>query len=367
VKKDKLIYLDNAATTFPPTAVIKAVAKAMEKNPANPAAAYALSGEARGEIRRVKTLLADIIGAMPQEIYFTSGGTESNNWAVLQAAGQTAVISAAEHASVIRAAENLGCKITFVNTESNGIILPDKITAAIRPDTALVSVQLVNNETGIIQPIEKIGDILRKRKILFHCDAVAAMGHIPIDVKKLGVDMLSVSAHKLGGPRGIGFLYIKQGTPIKPLIAGGGFEKRGGTENIPGIAGFGAAAQIAADEMNSELTRLRELRKIFLDSLKTPIAEETVNGDDCFPGIISIRLKGIKSEIAIAKLDSYGVMVSGGAACHSSSGKPSRVLLSMGIPEKAADEVIRISMGRDTTESDMTEAADVIKEIAEVS
>jgi cysteine desulfurase len=365
VKNDKFIYLDNAATTFPPPAVISAVADAMKLFPANPAAPYALSGAARGEINRVKKQLADIIGATPQEIYFTSGGSESNNWAIRQAAGQAVVISAIEHKSVILAAENQGCRITMVNPEPSGKISPDKIAAAIRPETKLVSVQLVGNETGVIQPIEEIGEICKKHKILFHCDAVAAFGHIPIDVKKLGVSMLSVSAHKLYGPRGVGFLYIKQGTPIKPLIAGGDFEKRGGTENLPGICGFGAAAEIAAAELESELVRLGNLRKTFLERLKN--ATETVSGEDSYPGIISIRLNGIKSEIAIAKLDLKGIMVSGGAACNSSSGKPSHVLLSMGMTEKAASEVIRISMGRQTTEEEMLITADEINKITEVS
>jgi cysteine desulfurase len=364
VKTKKLIYLDNAATAFPPPAVISAVADSMKRFSANPAAPYALSGEARGEIRRVKTLLADIIGATPQEIYFTSGGTESNNWAVRQAAGQAVTVSAIEHKSVLLAAENQGCSVSLIKPTSGGIITPESVKAAIRPETALISVMLVNNETGVTQPIEEIGKICKEHKVLFHCDAVAAFGHIPIDVKKLGVSVLSVSAHKIGGPRGIGFLYVKQGIPIKPLIAGGDNEKRGGTENVAAVSGFGAAAEIAAAETESEYERLRVLREIFRKRLKT--AEQTVSTDDSYPGIISIRLTGIDSEIAIAKLDLEGVMVSGGAACNSSSGKPSGVLLSMGMSERAAKEVIRISMGRDTTESDITAAADIINKITEV-
>jgi cysteine desulfurase len=366
-KSDNLIYLDNAATTFPPPEVIEAVAKTMRELPQNPASPYAIASFARAEVRRVKTLLAGIIGATPQGIFFTSGGSESNNWAIFQAAGQPVVISAIEHASVLLAAENFGCKVTQVHAEPSGNISPDKIEAAIRTDTSLVSVQLVNNETGVVQPIEEIGKVCKKHKVLLHCDAVAAFGHIPIDVKTLGVDILSVSAHKIGGPQGIGFLYIKQGTPIKPLIAGGDYEKRGGTENLPGIVGFGVAAEIAAAEMDSEDIRLRGLRKNFLERLNKSLISETVSSENeiAYPGIISLRLCGIQSEITIAKLDMCGIMVSGGAACNSSSGKPSRVLLSMGMTEKQSKEVIRISMGRQTTEAEMIRTAEVINKIAE--
>jgi cysteine desulfurase len=435
-----VIYLDYAATTAPDTAVIKAVSGAMETLTANPSSAYGIATPCRAEIRRVKTLLAEMIGASPQEIYFTSGGTESNNWAIFQSVGlgqqgeqpsgqqeeqhrgqprgqqeeqrggqpsgqqeekqnghmsgqydeqqgrkssgqqygqhsvqqarqqkQHVVISAAEHKSVIEAAKDYNCDITLVNPESNGIINPEDIKRAIRPDTALVSVGYANNETGVIQNISEIGELVRKKKILFHTDAVAAFGHIPINVKN--TDMLSVSAHKLYGPRGIGFLYIRQYTKIKPLISGGGQEqgRRGGTENIPAIAGFGAAAALAVECMSTEYERISRFHTLFCETVmkKSPAIREIAASVNRLPGIISLFLPGLDSEIAVAKLDSRGVYVSGGAACNSDSHEPSAVLLSMGMDRKAASDVIRVSLGRHTTEEEIVPAAPIISEVYE--
>jgi cysteine desulfurase len=350
---------------------------------ANPSAAYSAAAPCRAKLIAVKKQIAAYLGVTPQEIFFTSGGTESNSQAIFQAAGKHIVIGQAEHRSIFAAAANFGCEVTAVKPDKNGVISPDAVLKALRPDTALVSVQYVNNETGVINPIRDIADALKLRKIPFHTDAVAAFGHIPIDMTN--ITMLSVSAHKFYGPRGIGFIYIKQGFPTKPLIAGEQEgSRRGGTENLPGICGLGAAIELLPADMNAELGRLKRLRDEFLAELRGTGISETVstteirgtgineavsateitdvnNYSGIYPGIISLRLPGFPSEKAISMLDSQGICVSGGAACSSSSHSPSHVLISMGLTPTEAFEVIRISMGRETTE--MKTAAEAIKAI----
>jgi cysteine desulfurase len=392
-----MIYLDHAATTPPAPAVIDAVSECMRTLTANPSAAYSAAAPCRAKLIAVKKQIAAYLGVTPQEIFFTSGGTESNSQAIFQAAGKHIVIGQAEHRSIFAAAANFGCEVTAVKPDRNGVISHEVVLKAIRPDTALVSVQYVNNETGVINPIREIADVIKTRKIPFHTDAVAAFGHIPIDMTN--ITMLSVSAHKFYGPRGIGFIYIKQGFPTKPLIAGEQEgNRRGGTENLPGICGLGAAIELLPADMDTELGRLKRLRDEFLAELRGTGICETVstaeirgigisendytteirgtgineavsaakitdvnNYPGIYPGIISLRLPGFPSEKAISMLDSQGICVSGGAACSSSSHSPSHVLISMGFTPTEAFEVIRISMGRDTKE--MKTAAEAIKAI----
>jgi cysteine desulfurase len=362
-----MIYLDHAATTAPDSAVIDAVTDCMRNLTVNPSASYSASGPCRKKINDVKQVLADSIGAKPQEIFFTSGGSESNNWAIKQAAGKHVIIGASEHKSVLTAAKIMGCDISLVTPDRNGVISPDSVLKAIRPDTKLISIQFVNNETGAINPITKIGEIAAEMKIPFHCDAVAGYGHVPINVLESHISYLSVSAHKLYGPRGIGFLYIKQGIATTPLISGGDQEngRRGGTENLPGICGFGEAVKLSFADQEVETNRLSALRKRFLDILssKAPRIHETITGDNIYPGIISLMLPGFASEKMITLLDMKGILVSGGAACNSTSHSPSHVLVSMGLTPKEANEVIRISMGRNTTQNDIETAAVSIADI----
>ncbi|MDR0987768.1 MAG: cysteine desulfurase [Ruminococcus sp.] len=354
-----MIYLDYAATTPPAPEVTDAVSECMRTLTANPSAAYSIATPARTKMIAVKKQIAAFLGATPQEIFFTSGGTESNSQAIFQAAGKHIVIGAAEHRSVFAAAANFSCEVTAVRPDKNGVITPEAVLRAIRPDTALVSVQSVNNETGVINPIREIADAVKRKKIPFHTDAVAAFGHINIDMTN--ITMLSASAHKFYGPRGIGFIYIKQGSRAKPLIAGEQEgSRRGGTENLPGICGMGAAIELITD-INVELARLKSLREEFLRGLAGSGIAETVSNADIYPGIISLRLPGFPAEKAISLLDARGIYVSGGAACSSSSHSPSHVLISMGLTPAEAFEVIRVSMGRQTTE--MKTAASVIKEI----
>jgi cysteine desulfurase len=354
----KVIYLDHAATTAPDSAVIEAVTDCMRHFTANPSAAYSAAGPCIAKINETKKLIASSVNARPQEIFFTSGGTESNNWALRQS--KHAVISAIEHKSVIVAAKAQGCEIKIVRPDRNGIITPAAVEAAISPDTDLVSVGLVNNETGVVEPVEAIGALCKSRKILFHCDAVAAFGSLPIDVSAMHIDLMSVSAHKFYGPRGIGFLYARQGLKLTPLIAGGDQEngRRGGTENLPGICGMGVAVRLVMDEMNAKREHLTKLRTAFLDRIAGTDIE--IIGETTVPGIISLRVPGFNNEHMIGFLDRNGILVSGGAACNSASHAPSHVLMSMGFSEKAAFEVIRLSMGRHTTLEEILTAADCI-------
>jgi cysteine desulfurase len=345
----------------------------------NPSAPYSAAGACRAKINEAKKTLAGVINAKPQEIFFTSGGTESNNWAVSQATGKHAVIAATEHKSVLVAAKAHGCDIKIVRPNTFGVILPSDIEASIHPDTALVSVQLINNETGVIQSIADIGAICKARRILFHCDAVAGFGSLPIDVEAMHIDLLSVSAHKFYGPCGIGFMFARQGMKLSPLIAGGDQEngRRGGTENLPGICGMGVAAKLAVDEMEEKANRFVKLRSVFVSRLLSGIPGIKIIGEDVsegcslkreemstIPGIISIQIPGVNNENMIAALDRENILVSGGAACNSASHLPSHVLMSMGMTEKQAFEVIRVSMGRHTTLEEMIYTADSIVEIA---
>ena len=362
------INLDHAATTRPDSAVIRAVCDCMEHCDANPSAPYSAAGAPRREMRLARETLSQMINCDRAEIIFTSGGTEANNLALCQAAGRHVILSAIEHKSVLEAAKLQYCQITQIPPEENGKIDPAKIRAAIRPDTGLISVQFANNETGVLQPVAEIGAIARQHKIPYHCDAVQAFGHVPIDVDALHIDLLSASAHKLYGPRGTGFLYIhQQFSPSKPLIAGGGQEStmRAGTENVPAIASFRIAAQLAREDMDARSERLHRFLREFVLALKQkhPEISEISEQVDRLPGICAIRLPGLPSEKAIAGLDQRGIRVSGGAACATSTPGPSHVLQAMGLSDAEANEVLRISPGRHTTEADLQYAAEAICEM----
>jgi len=339
----------------------------METCSANPSAPYSAAGFARREIRLAKETLAHMLGCDHTEIIFTSGGTEANNLALKQAEKRHVILSAIEHKSVLEAAKLYQCEITLVAPDKQGRIDPEAIEAAIRPNTALISVQVANNETGAIQPITEIGTVARRHKILYHADAVQAFGHIPLDVREVNIDLLSASAHKLYGPRGIGFLYIRQGIPAIPILAGGGQEAglRAGTENVPAIAGFRAAAELAHADMTTRGTRQERMIETFINTLKQthPDIIEIAAKSPRLPGIRSLCLPGLDSEEAIAALDLLGIQVSGGAACGSSQAGSSHVLQAMGIPEHQAKSVIRISPGRHTTEAMLEIAIEAINQI----
>ncbi len=363
----KFIYLDHAATTRPEQSVVECMCSCMQNIYANPSAAYTLAGDARKILRKARESLAQMIHCDRNELFFTSGGTESNNWALQAARGKHAVLSAIEHSSVLEAARTHGCNVTLVSPTPEGLILPSDVEKAIRPDTALISVQLANNETGVLQPIAAIGEVARKRRVLFHCDAVQAFGHVPVDVRRLRVDLLSATSHKLYGPRGAGFLYIRSGLHVPALIAGGGQEnnRRSGTENIAAILGFQLAAEMACSDMQERARRERYLLEKLFSHVSTSVPEARLLGTDAerVPGIIALLLPGLPSEVAIAKLDLMGIQVSGGAACASAHGQPSHVYQSMGLTGDEAACVLRISVGRYTTEDEILTAGKAIAEI----
>ena len=358
------IYLDHAATTPAAPQVIEAVAASMRSYAANPSAAYSEAGKARKELRLAKETLSQAIGCDRNELFFTSGGTEANNWVFHAHRGQHVVLSAIEHSSVIQAAEKNGCRCTLITPDRYGVIQPEAVARAIQPDTKLISVQAANNETGVIQPTEQIWAVAKQHRILFHCDAVQAFGHIPTDVKRIGCDLLSVSAHKLYGPRGIGFLYIRSGIALPAMLHGGGQEngRRSGTENIPAISGFRIAVDLALKDMHLREMREKLLLEQFISRLFAAVPACRLLGESALrvPGICAIRIPGLPAEYAISKLDMQGIMVSGGAACASHSAAPSHVYTAMGLTPEEAACVLRISPGRATTEEDMLTACDAL-------
>ena len=363
-KENRSIYLDHAATTPPDPTVIDAMADCMQSCYANPSAAYSAAGPARRLMRTARETLSGMIGCDRNELFFTSGGTEANNWAFCGLEGRHVVISAIEHSSVLEAAAKQGCRITLVKPDQNGVIQPDAVEKAIEADTALISVQYVNNETGVLQPVSSIGRLARSRRILFHCDAVQAFGHIPFSVREIAADLLSVSAHKLYGPRGIGFLYIRSGVTLPPLLAGGGQEngRRSGTENVAAMEGFRVAAELASNDLKSRAERERRLLEQLIGRItgSIPGAQVLGGGAERAPGLCALLLPGLSSETAIARLDLQGIMVSGGAACAASSGHPSHVYRAMGLTEQEAGCILRFSPGRHTTPEEIDTAAEAL-------
>lgn len=356
------IYLDHAATTFAEDAVILAMAQCMRETPYNASAAYSAAGEARRIHRLCRNQLARMLACPAQDLFFTSGGTESNNWAVKSFAGRHAVIAAIEHHSILHAALAAGCAVTLVQPDETGYISPAAIEAALRPDTALICLQAANNETGVIQPICDTYAIARARGIHMHVDAVQAFGHIPLSAAHC--DSMSLSAHKLCGPRGIGALVIRSGAQISPLLHGGGQESglRAGTENTPAIRGFEIAAQMADDDMLLRMHRERAMLSQFETQILQRIPGAAVLGSsrERLPGVTAILLPALSAEEIIAALDLQGILISGGAACASHAGEPSHVYTAMGLTRQQAARVIRVSIGRHTTQDELDRAAQAI-------
>ena len=359
-----MIYLDHAATTPTDGRVIEAMAACMRDAWQNPSAAYSAAGQARRALRQARQAVAGALNVAPQEVLFTSGGTEANNQAVAMARGGHAVVSAIEHASVLAAARALCREVTFVPPDAEGRVSVDAVAAALRPDTRLISVQLANNETGVLQPAAGIGVLAHERRIPFHCDAVQAFGHIPVDAAALNADLLTLSAHKLYGPRGVGALIVRQGVPLEPLIRGGGQELglRAGTENLPAACGFAVAVRLAMEDMAARAARERGLLAGFIDEVGRRVPGCRVLGGSAprLPGIAALLLPGMTSEEAIARLDLMGIQVSGGAACASRERGPSHVYRAMGLSEEEARCVLRFSLGRATTEEDLRAAAEAV-------
>lgn len=371
----KRIYMDNAATTRLCDAAAKAMTEAYLYY-GNPSSLHTEGVKAAEHLDKARKTIADCIGALPQEIYLTSGGSEADNWALkgvaqtLAAKGKKHIVSTViEHHAILHTLDALkkqGFEYTLVPVDSEGYVSPDDIAAAIRPDTALVSVMYANNEIGTIQPIREISKVCHDKGVLFHCDAVQAAGHIPVNVVADGIDLMSVSAHKFHGPKGIGILYVRKGVTLTNLIEGGAQERgrRAGTESVALASGMAAALEEACALMDERAVRLSRIRDHIIDEL-LKIERSRVNGgrEKRVPGNVSMCFEGVEGEALLLLLDFNGIAASSGSACTSGSLDPSHVLLALGLPHEIAHGSLRISLADDVTDEDAEHLIKVVPEI----
>lgn len=371
----KRIYMDNAATTRLCDAAAKAMTEAYLYY-GNPSSLHTEGVKAAEHLDKARKTIADCIGALPQEIYLTSGGSEADNWALkgvaqtLAAKGKKHIVSTViEHHAILHTLDALkkqGFEYTLVPVDSEGYVSPDDIAAAIRPDTALVSVMYANNEIGTIQPIREISKVCHDKGVLFHCDAVQAVGHIPVNVVADGIDLMSVSAHKFHGPKGIGILYVRKGVTLTNLIEGGAQERgrRAGTESVALASGMAAALEEACALMDERAARLSRIREHIIDEL-LKIERSRVNGgrEKRVPGNVSMCFEGVEGEALLLLLDFNGIAASSGSACTSGSLDPSHVLLALGLPHEIAHGSLRISLADDVTDEDAEHLIKVVPEI----
>ena len=372
------VYLDYSATTPTDPRVVEEMIPYFTEHFGNPSSIYSTGLEAKDAIEHAREQVAHLINAEPKELIFTSGGTESDNWALiatahrLQHKGKHIITSAIEHHAILHSCEYLakeGFDITYVGVDHDGLVDPAEVEAAIRPDTILISIMYVNNEVGSVQPITEIGAIAKKHGILFHTDAVQALGNVPIDVKTMNIDMMSMSSHKIYGPKGIGAIYIRSGVNLPTYIHGGAQErkKRAGTENVPGIVGFGKAAELACQNFNTHVAHVSKLRDHFVDRVLNEIPYTYFNGskDHRHPGNANITFEYVEGESILLYLDFAGVSCSSGSACSSRSLQPSHVLTAMGIPVELIHGSIRFTFGNPTTMEDVDYTVDKLKGIIE--
>ena len=372
------IYADNAATTRMSRTAIDAMIPYMENVYGNPSSLYSIGQEAKEAIEKAREQIAAVINAAPREIFFTSGGSEADNQALRSAAaigarkGKKHIISSAfEHHAILHTLKRLekeGFEVTLLPVHENGIVVPEELEAAIREDTCLVTIMTANNEIGTIQPIKEIGEICRKHNVLFHTDAVQAAGHLHIDVKDWNVDLMSASAHKFHGPKGVGFLYARKGIALTNLIEGGAQEKgkRAGTENVPGIMSMAAALQEAADHLDKNAAHQTVLRDRLIRGL-LEIPHSALNGDaeKRLPGNVNCCFEGIEGESLLLLLDDKGISASSGSACTSGSLDPSHVLLAIGRVHDVAHGSLRLSIGEEITEEETDYIIASVKEVVE--
>ncbi|HJA81761.1 MAG TPA: cysteine desulfurase NifS [Candidatus Mediterraneibacter intestinipullorum] len=372
----KLIYLDNAATTKTSPEVVEAMLPYFTEHYGNPSSVYGFAAANKEVIIRQREIIAGVLGAKDNEIYFTAGGTESDNWALIATAeayaakGKHIITSKIEHHAVLHTCEYLqrqGYEVTYLDVDENGLVDPKAVEAAIRPDTILISVMFANNEIGTIQPIAEMGKIAHEHGVLFHTDAVQAFAQIPINVDEYNIDMLSASGHKLNGPKGIGFLYIRKGVKIRSFIHGGAQERRrrAGTENVPGIVGLGKAVELAAASMQERMEKESRLRDHLISRIESEIPYCRLNGDRVkrLPNNVNFSFQFVEGESLLIMLDMKGICASSGSACTSGSLDPSHVLLAIGLPHEIAHGSLRITLGADTTEEDLDYVVDCLKEI----
>ena len=371
------IYMDNSATTPVRKEVVEEMIPYMTENFGNPSSIYDLGKTSKNEVEKARKKVADAIGAEENEIYFTSGGTESDNWAIKGIAfakrhkGKHIITSSIEHHAVLHTCEwveGQGFEVTYLPVDKYGMVSTEDLKKAIRDDTILISIMLANNEIGTIQPVEKIGKIARENKIYFHTDAVQAIGHIPIDVQKMNIDLLSLSGHKFRGPKGCGALYIRKGIKIETLLHGGAQERkrRAGTENVPAIVGLGKAIELATWEIAESNKTLIEMRERLIEGLlKIPKTHLNGHPTQRLANNVNVTFEYIEGESLLLLLNAKGIFASTGSACNSSSLEPSHVLTACGVPHEIVHGSLRLSLGEMNTKEDVDRVLEVLPEIVQ--
>lgn len=374
----KIIYMDNAATTKTAPEVVEAMLPYFSEYYGNPSSVYELAGVSKKAINEAREKISQVIGAKPNEIYFTAGGSEADNWAIKETyeaykgKGNHIITTKVEHHAVLHTCqwlEKQGAKVTYLDVDENGIIRLEDLEKAITPETILISVMAANNEIGSLMPVKEIGMIAKEHGILFHTDAVQAFGQIPLDVEECNIDMLSSSAHKINGPKGIGCLYIRKGLKLRSFIHGGAQERkrRAGTENVPGIVGYGKAAELAMTTMEERTAREREVRDYMIEKIKKEVPYCKLNGHPVLrlPNNVNFSFQFIEGESLLIMLDMEGICASSGSACTSGSLDPSHVLLAIGLPHEIAHGSLRLTIGEETTKEDVDFVVGKIKGIVE--
>lgn len=372
------IYLDNAATTKTRPEVVEAMLPYFSEYYGNPSSVYEFSGPCKKAIAETRELIAESLGGKSNEIYFTAGGTESDNWAIkataeaYQSKGKHIITSKIEHHAVLHTCEYLegrGFEVTYLEVDENGAVKLEELKKAIRPDTILISIMFANNEIGTIQPIKEIGAIAKAHGILFHTDAVQTYGHVPISVDEYHIDMLSASGHKLNGPKGIGFLYIRTGIKSRSFIHGGAQERkrRGGTENVPGIVGLGKAVQLAMETMEARSEKETEMRNYLMERIMAEVPYTRINGHrvNRLPNNVNVAFQFIEGESLLIMLDMENICASSGSACTSGSLDPSHVLLAIGLPHEIAHGSLRLTLSEENTLEEMDLVVAAVKRIVE--
>ena len=373
---NKVIYLDNAATTKVAGEVVEAMLPYFTENYGNPSSVYSFASKNKEAITTQREIIADALGAKANEIYFTAGGSESDNWALKATAeaykdkGNHIITTKIEHHAILHTAEYLeknGFEVTYLDVDENGMVRLEDLKAAIRPTTILISIMFANNEIGTIEPIKEIGAIAKEHGILFHTDAVQAFGQVSINVDECNVDMLSASGHKLNGPKGIGFLYIRKGVKIRSFVHGGGQERkrRAGTENVPGIVGIGTATARAIRTMEERTKKEAELRDYLISRVLEEVPYTKLNGhpERRLPNNANFSFRFIEGESLLIMLDMKGICASSGSACTSGSLDPSHVLLAIGLPHEIAHGSLRLTLSEETTKEEIDYVVESIKEI----
>lgn len=375
---NSLIYLDNAATTAVKPEAFEAMKPYFLENYSNPSSIYSFAGRAKKAVEDARRQIADVIKAGPEEIYFTAGGSEADNWAIKGIAeaqkdkGRHIITSQIEHHAVLHTCawlEKNGYEVTYLEVDEDGLVSPEAVEKAIRPDTILITIMFANNEIGTIEPVREIGAVAKKHGVLFHTDAVQALGHVPVDVQEMNIDILSASGHKFHGPKGTGFLYLRNGIQLGPFIHGGAQERsrRAGTHDVPGIVGMGEALRLAAAGMEVNAKKESEIRDYLIRRIENEIPYVRVNGhrEKRLPNNVNVCFRFIEGESLLIMLDQKGICASSGSACTSGSLEPSHVLLAIGLIHEIAHGSLRLTLSEDTTRDEADYVVDNLKIIVD--